>query len=109
MSTTNNCYRRRSRAAPFLTQEDIMPKFACEVLFRESGDPCGASRALREAGCSYHVDPFAVAEWPIQFGFVEGISELPETDLGDFVHSIIAPYDGEALEWAYGPRWEIEK
>jgi hypothetical protein len=81
--------------------------FAAETLIRNPDDVPRVRAALKGIDCSFHVDVGAVGDWPTVFGFIVGTSELPESNLGDWLINVVWPAGGDVIEWRYGEPWKI--
>jgi hypothetical protein len=75
-------------------------QFEAEVLFLDPADVPRATEVLARYGCKYKVDPDAIdPHGPTVFGWVTGITELDELDVGDWVLQIVRPLGGDVVEW----------
>jgi hypothetical protein len=74
-------------------------KFEAEVLFRHA-DVVRAVAALAAVGCIYDIN-VGVVDDDYRFGWVRGVTELNEMEIGDWLSEIVEPFGGDVVEWGY--------
>jgi len=75
--------------------------FEAEILFRYTTVvPSVAAEALAALGLRYETVPTEDPNEDTAFGLVRGMTELGENELGSWLLHIIAPFDGDVVQWS---------
>jgi hypothetical protein len=87
-----------------------MPQFAAEVLFLSPGHAAKAQVALAAKGIVCEIDPdlHDPAGTDYRWAMVSGEIEVTdENEIGNWFIGIVGPFQGDVLEWGFGPPWKI--
>jgi hypothetical protein len=78
-----------------------MNGFEAEVLFRfTTVVPSAAAEALAALDLHYKTIPTEDPEEDTAFGVVSGMTALDENELPAWLLHVIAPFDGDVVEWS---------
>ena len=78
-----------------------MNSFEAEVLFRfTTVVPNAAAEALTALGLHYETIPTEDPDEDTAFGLVSGTTELNEDELPAWLLLVIAPFDGDVVQWS---------
>ena len=78
-----------------------MNSFEAEVLFRfTTVVPSAAAEALTALGLHYQTTPTEDPDEDTAFGLVSGTTELNEDELPAWLLHVIAPFDGDVVQWS---------
>jgi hypothetical protein len=76
--------------------------FEAEILFLDPNAVPRGIEALAAAGCEFKIDHDAIDPLgPTVFGWVSGVTELNEDDLGDWLLAIVDPLGGDVVQWGF--------
>jgi hypothetical protein len=84
-------------------------QFAAEVLFLSPAHVAKAQVALAAKGLTCEIDPDLVdPHTDYVWTMVSGETELEdEDDIGNWLIHIVSPFEGDVIEWGFGPGWKI--
>ena len=85
-------------------------QFAAEILFPNADSVMRAKAALCAVSCICEIDSDLrdPAGMPYVWTMVSGKTELEdEDDVRSWLVHIVGPFEGDVIEWGFGPPWKI--